>query len=308
MVKTLKCTIENYKYLHRPTYVKMKDKVFFYLPFIPNGGTRALDASDAIRLYKDIRGHIPDCVALYGSRVYGKPRKSSDLDVIEIYDGGRVVYEHQESDGVEISILKAPRSEIELDIESDIYGNYLTTKFCRINKPLKGEKDIFDFEDQAMKKLLIEGLKKKRDINDVFITPSYGMKLITTMRMWYEPQRWWSIYSSLFNCSGKERNIAIFYDKVVRAMEHIDNLTEVESHNGEKVFSVEGINREAPKIKCWISGLYSFAKAQFSAADLKHIFKELYPKIYGVNMALFHGSLRYPELFMFNEGYYIKWY
>ena len=305
---TLKNTIESYKYLPHLILAKMKEKVLCYLPFMPNGGTRILDASEAVKLYKDIRMDIPDCVALYGSRVYGKPRKSSDLDVIEIYGDGKIVYEHQESDGVEISILKTPRSKIEEDIESDIYGNYLTTKFCRINKPLCGEKDILEFEDLAMKKLLFEGLKKKRNPNGTFITPSYGMKLITTMRMWYEPQRWWSIYSSFLNCTEKERNIAIFYDKVEKAMKNCEYLTEVNSHNNEKLFRVDEIRIEPPKVRDWVPGLYNFAKAQFSASDLKHIFKELYPKIYGVNMALFYGSLRYPELFMFNEGHYIKWY
>lgn len=277
----------------------MREKVFSYQPFMPNGGTRTLEVREAEKLYKDVRADIPDCVALHGSRIYGKPRRSSDLDVLEIYYEGKVAYEHLMSDGIEISILKAPRDKIELDIESDACGNYLTTKFCRINKPLYGEKDILEFKELALHKLFIEGLKKMKNQDGIFITPSYGMKLITTMRMWYEPQRWWSIYSSFIDCPEKKRNIAIYYDLVEKVMVQSEYLDQVESYNGEKLFVVDGLEREPPKIREWIGGLYLFAKAQFSASDLWHIFREMYPKVYGLNMAVFYGSLRYPELFRF---------
>ncbi|MDY6966263.1 MAG: hypothetical protein SVM80_09915 [Halobacteriota archaeon] len=275
------------------------EEVLSYNRFIPNDIEHILDAAEAEKLYKGVRQSLPDCVALHGSRVYGNPRGSSDLDVIEIYDEGLVAYEHLMSEGIEVSILKTPREKIEQDIGSDVCGNYLTTRLCKINKPLEGEKDLLELEMLAMDKLLREGLKKMKEPNETLLTTSYGMKLITTMRMWYEPQRWWSIYSSFIDCPKKDRNIAIYYNKTQNVMNNCEFLTPDGTFNGERIFTVDGVERVPSKIEDRIRSMYHFAKAQFSASDLRHIFGEMYPKMYGVNMALIYRIFRYPELFTF---------
>lgn len=277
----------------------MGQKVLNYPRFLPSVKALPIDAKEAEELYKDVRSESPDCVALHGSRIYGNPRRSSDLDVIEVYDEGKVVYEQLMSKNIEISILKANREMIEEDIESDICGNYLTTKFCRINKPLNGYKEIQELERLCLNKLLIEGMKKMKEPEGALITPSYGMKLITAMRMWYEPQRWWSIHSSLINCPNRNRNIAIYYDKVLNIMEKNDFLKRDGIYEGETVFTIEGVERVPPLIEERFISMYKFAKAQFNASDLRHIFGELYPKVYGMNMALVYRVLGYPELFTF---------
>ena len=277
----------------------MVEKVLRYPRFISSGKAPSLDVKEAERLYKDVRSESPDCVALHGSRVYGNPRRSSDLDVIEVYDDGKVVYEQLMSGNIEVSILKTNREAIEDDIESDIYGNYLTTKFCRINKPLKGYKEIHELEGLCMNKLLIEGMKKMKEPKGALLTPSYGMKLITAMRMWYEPQRWWSIHSSLINCPNRDGNIAIYYGKVLHVMEQNEFLNRDGTYEGESVFTIDRIESEPPVIEDRLKSMYRFAKAQFNASDFRHIFGELYPKVYGMNMALIYRVLGYPELFTF---------
>gem|GEM_PF-3805555 len=270
-----------------------------YPRFVPSGKSQPLDVKEAERLYKDVRSESPDCVALHGSRVYGNPRRSSDLDVIEVYDDGKVVYEQLMSGKIEVSILKTNREIIEDDIESDVCGNYLTTKFCKINKPLEGHKEIHELEVLCMNKLLIEGIKKIEEPEGALLTPSYGMKLITAMRMWYEPQRWWSVHSSLINCPKRDRNIAIYYDKVLHVMEQNEFLDRDGTYEGESVFTIDGIERVPPVIEDRVKSMYRFAKAQFNASDFRHIFGELYPKVYGMNMALIYRVLGYPELFTF---------
>jgi hypothetical protein len=258
-----------------------------------------LNVNGAERLYKNVRENPPDIVALQGSRVYGNPRRKSDLDVIEVYhDVKKMEYEHLDSDGVDVSILKTSMDRIEEDIKESKYGNYLALRLCRLNKPLRGEKEILRLERMAMERLLVEGMRRS---NAEYITPSYGMKLITIMRMWYEPQRWWSIYSSFINCPKREENIGVYYDKVERVMNESIYLSEI-GECKEEIYKMEigknSQNRVLNRINR-MNDVFDFIKTQILASNLKHVLKEFYPKFYSLNMGLFVGRWTYPDLFNF---------
>jgi hypothetical protein len=272
-------------------------KVLSFPLFKSNGRGYSLDTDDVEKMYCSVREDLPPIVVLQGSRVYGNPKKRSDLDVMEIYDSGKRGYENIKYRGIELSILKASKEEIDEDIESGKHGNYLTARLCRLNKFLVEEEEDLGMEKRAMDKFLNDGMRRT---NAEFITPSYGMKMINIIRMWYEPQRWWSIYNSFIDCPWKERNIGVYYEKVERVMDENAHLGEVGSHEGEKAYEIEGVERRKPPIiRGRVSAIYNFAKAQISASDLMHVLRELYPKLYGFNMSFLYEIGRYKGIFTF---------
>jgi len=169
---------------------------------------------------------------LYGSRVCGYARPSSDYDVILIIDpySRKVKYHYKKMGRVDISVLAVEKAIFEDDIDNAILGEFVAGRLTTPYVPLVNRDYLWKQETRMKKRIILETLENlihryKDFCCEILIDPHFfAYSKMQKRAMVYQPVKY-SYVKMLSSGLGKQNILSIMkgYEEALREL-HAENV------------------------------------------------------------------------------------
>jgi len=189
---------------------------------------------------------------LYGSRVCGYARTSSDYDVLLILDsyGRKVKYHYGKVDHIDASVLAVEKEIFEDDVDSAILGEFVAGRLINPYVPVINSDYLWKRETAMKKRIILEALEnlihRYKDLCcEILISPYFFAYNKMEKRVMVYPPVKYSYVRMLSSRLGKQNLISIMrsYEEALKEL-HAENIVLFE---GKYVKISEAFAEEANK-------------------------------------------------------------
>ncbi|MBS7613893.1 nucleotidyltransferase domain-containing protein [Candidatus Bathyarchaeota archaeon] len=204
-----------------------------------------MDVSDVLKLAVELSGKIASeyccrivASALYGSRVAGHAKPSSDVDVLlilENYDKG-VLYLYEEYRGYLFAVLTVDKALFELDLEKSELGEFVVGRLLTPFIPMEGAEYLREASVKFKMRVVLETLASLQSeypeaYTDLRIKPEFFLY----EKLWkrasiYPPVKY--SYSRILSDELKPRNLPMMMDGFMEALKKLEVEGIVKFENG----------------------------------------------------------------------------
>lgn len=191
--------------------------------------------------------------AVYGSRVSGYAKSSSDVDVLLIFEEHPkgILYVYEEHDGLPFSVLTVDKRLFEYDLENGSLGEFVAGRLLTPFIPITGEEYLRNSSIRFKRRVILEELLNlESEYPDVYtelrIKPEYFLleKLWRRARI-YPPVRY--SYSRMLSPGLRDRNLSLMMEGFMEALKQLEEEGVIRFEDGY-VVPVKSLGRRTNRV------------------------------------------------------------